>query len=63
MFGKRAILPFVLIIMSIILFVLNISGLNEEDNSGRIYGLISNALLIFAMILVVIGNRKSSKEK
>jgi hypothetical protein len=63
MFGKRAILPFVLIIMSIILFVLNISGLKEEDYSGRIYGLISNALLIFAMILVVIGNRKSSKEK
>jgi hypothetical protein len=61
MIGKRAILPFVLLVASIILLVLNISELNREDDSGSIYGPISNVLIIIAMILVIVGNRKSSK--
>jgi len=57
MFGKKAVLPFVLIIASLVLLVLNLTGPKGEKN---IYGAISNVLLILAMVLVIIGNRKKS---
>ena len=62
MFGKRAILPFILLVASVVLLVLNLLELNKEEGSGSIYGPISNFLLIIAMITVIIGNRKSDKE-
>ena len=63
MFGKKAILPFILIIASIVLLILNIIELNKNNSSGNIYGPISNVLLILAMIFVIIGNRRSSQGK
>jgi len=63
MFGKRAILPLMLIIASIVLLALNIIELNKDEGSGGIYGPISNILIIIGMVAVLIGNRKSSREK
>lgn len=63
MFGKRAILPLILIIASIVLLVFNIIELNRDEGAGSIYGPVSNILLIIGMVMVIIGNRKSSGEK
>ncbi|WP_437396072.1 hypothetical protein [Flagellimonas lutimaris] len=60
MFGKKAIAPLVLILISLVLFVFNPFEL-EKSNSA-IWGMISNILLIVAMIFVMVGNKKKSKE-
>jgi len=60
LFGKKAIAPLVLILVSLVLFVFNLFEL-EKSNSA-IWGMISNILLIVAMIFVMVGNKKKSKE-
>jgi len=60
LFGKKAIAPLVLILVSLVLFVFNLFEL-EKSNSA-IWGMISNILLIVTMIFVMVGNKKKSKE-
>jgi len=60
LFGKKAISPLVLILISLVLFVFNLFEL-EKSNSA-IWGMISNILLIVTMIFVMVGNKKKSKE-
>ncbi|RIV34970.1 hypothetical protein D2V08_06285 [Flagellimonas lutimaris] len=60
MFGKKAIVPLVLILISLVLFVFNLFEL-EKSNSA-IWGMVSNVLLIGAMVFVMVGNNKKSKE-
>lgn len=60
MFGKKSIAPLVLIIISLILFVFNLFELKKSNNA--IWGMVSNILLIVAMIFVMLGNKKKSKE-
>ena len=55
MFGKKGLLPGLLIIASLVLLFLNIL------NDGSIYGIISNLLLIIAMVFVLIGNKKKKE--
>ena len=55
MFGKKGLLPGLLIIASLILLFLNIV------NDGSIYGILSNILLIIAMVLVLIDNKKKKR--
>ncbi len=50
MLGKRAILPLMLIIASIVLLALNIIELNKDEGSGGFYGPISNILIIIGMV-------------
>ena len=57
MFEKKAVLPVVLLIVSLVLLVLNLTSPEAEIN---ILGVISNVLLILAMVLVIIDNRKKS---
>ncbi|MDF0714798.1 hypothetical protein PY092_01440 [Muricauda sp. 334s03] len=60
MFGKKAIAPLVLIIISLVLFVFNLFELKKSNNA--IWGMVSNVLLIVAMIFVMVGNKKKTKE-
>nr|WP_297784327.1 hypothetical protein [uncultured Allomuricauda sp.] len=60
MFGKKAIAPLVLILISLVLLIINLMEL-KNGNSG-IWGMVSNILLIIAMVLVMIGNKKKSKK-
>ena len=55
MFGKKGLLPGLLVIASLVLLFLNIL------NDGSIYGIISNLLLIIAMVFVLIGNKKKKE--
>jgi len=57
MFGKRAILPLILILASIVLFLVNLLHRSKRD-SFLILGMVSNLLVIAAMVLVLIGNRR-----
>lgn len=56
MFGKKAIAPLFVILISLVLFVINL--LELKNGNGGIWGLVSNILLIIAMVLVMIGNKK-----
>lgn len=60
MFGKKAIAPLVVIVISLVLFVINLIEL--KNGNGEIWGMVSNILLIIAMALVIIGNKKKSKK-
>lgn len=60
MFGKKAIAPLVVILISLVLFVINLMELKNGNNA--IWGMVSNILLIIAMVLVMIGNKKKSKK-
>ena len=55
MFGKKAIAPLVVIIISAILFGLNIY--EQRNGNGSILGIISNILLIAAMVAVILDNK------
>ena len=56
-------LPYILIIVSVILLTINISRLDFENlKDGTYAGIISNILLIAAMILVVIDKKKRDKK-
>ncbi len=55
MFDKKGILAVVLIVGSAILLILNLV------KDGSIYAILSNILLIVAMVFVLIGNRKKKK--
>ncbi|WP_318311037.1 hypothetical protein [Flagellimonas crocea] len=57
MFGKTAFAPLVVIIISAILFGLNIY--EQRNGNGSIWGILSNILLILAMIFVI----REKKEK
>ncbi len=61
MFGKKAIAPLVVIVISLVLFVINLIEL--KNGNGEIWGMVSNILLIIAMALVMIGNKKKSKNE
>jgi hypothetical protein len=56
MYGKKGWLPGILILASLVLLILNIL------KDGSIYGIISNILLIIAMVLVLIANKKKKEE-
>lgn len=60
MFGKRAAVPLILIALSAILFLVNLwnFGSGAEGENGNSLGMVSNLLVIAAMVLVLIGNRK-----
>lgn len=60
MFGKEAIAPLVLILIGLVLFVFNLFELKKSNSA--IWGMVSNLLLIVAMIFVLVGNKKKSKE-
>lgn len=60
MFGKKAIGPLVIILISLALFIINLFEM-QKDNS-TIWGMVSNILLIVAMVLVMVKNTKKSKE-
>ena len=60
MFGKKAIAPLMVIVISLVLFVINLIEL--KNGNGEIWGMVSNILLIIAMALVIIGNKKKSKK-
>jgi len=60
MFGKKAIAPLVLIIISFVLFILNLFELKKGNSA--IWGMVSNILLIVAMVFVIIDNKKKSKK-
>ena len=60
MFGKKAIAPLVVILISLVLFVINLMEL--KNGNTAIWGMVSNILLIIAMVLVMIGNKKKSKK-
>ena len=60
MFGKKAIAPLVVIVISLVLFVINL--IEVKNGNGEIWGMVSNILLIIAMALVMIGNKKKSKK-
>lgn len=60
MFGKKAIAPLILILISLVLLVLNLLELNKGKDT--IYGALSNLLLIVAMVFVIIGNGKNSNK-
>ena len=60
MFGKKAIVPLVLIIISLVLFVFNL--FEFKNGNSAIWGMVSNVLLIGAMVFVMVGNNKKSKE-
>ncbi len=51
MFGKKTIAPILVIVISLVLFVLNLIELNKGNSA--ILGIISNILLIVAMIVVI----------
>lgn len=53
MFDKKGILAVVLIVGSVILLILNLV------KDGSIYAILSNILLIVAMVFVLFGNRKN----
>lgn len=55
MFGKKAIAPLFVILISLVLFVINL--LELKNGNGGIWGLVSNILLIIAMVLII-GNKK-----
>jgi len=59
MFGKKAIAPLVPILISLVLFVFNLFELKKSNSA---IWMVSNLLLIVAMIFVMIGNKKKSKE-
>tara|TARA_B100000378_G_scaffold271138_1_gene261278 strand:- start:868 stop:1086 length:219 start_codon:yes stop_codon:yes gene_type:complete len=61
MFGKKAIAPLMVIVISLVLFVINLIEL--KNGNGEIWGMVSNILLIIAMALVMIGNKKKSKNE
>jgi len=48
------------ILISLVLFVFNLFELKKSNSA--IWGMVSNLLLIVAMIFVMIGNKKKSKE-
>ncbi|MDF0706894.1 MAG: hypothetical protein VX772_01595 [Bacteroidota bacterium] len=60
MFGKNTTAPLIVILISLVLFVLNIMELKNGNSS--IWGMISNVLLIFAMVMVILDRKKKSKE-
>ncbi|MBW8242614.1 hypothetical protein K1F50_07360 [Muricauda oceani] len=60
MFGKKAIAPLVVMVISLVLFVINLIEL--KNGNGGIWGMVSNILLIIAMALVITGNKKKSKK-
>ena len=52
-------LPYIVLLASAVLLVFNVYGLYQDGiGSGRMLGLISNLLLIVAMLLVIRANRK-----
>ena len=55
MFGKKGILPGILILFSLVALILNILG------EGSIFGMLSSILLIIAMVFVLIGNKKKKE--
>jgi len=56
-------LPYILIIASVILLILDISRLNFKNlKDGTYAGIISSILLIIAMILVIIDNKKRGEK-
>ena len=57
MFGKRAILPLILILASVVLFLMNLLHRSKWD-SFLTLAMVSNLLVIAAMVLVLIGNRR-----
>ncbi|AEM70379.1 hypothetical protein Murru_1337 [Allomuricauda ruestringensis DSM 13258] len=59
MFGKKSIVALALIIISFVLFVMNLIGLNNGEDT--LYGILSNLLLILAMALVIVGERKKTE--
>ena len=61
MFGKKAIAPLVVIVISLVLFVINL--IEVKNGNGEIWGMVSNILPIIAMALVMIGNKKKSKNE
>lgn len=60
MFGKKAFFPLVLIIVSLVLFVFNLLEIGKSNHA--IWGLLSNILLIIAMVLVMLENKKKTKK-
>ncbi len=60
MFQKKVILPGILLVASLVLLVLNLTSPDGEIN---ILGVISNVLLILAMVLVIIDNRKKPNNR
>jgi len=56
-------LPHILIFVSVILLIINVSRLDFENlRNGASYGIISNILLIIGMILVIIDKKKRDKK-
>lgn len=53
--------PYILIIFSLVLLVLNV--IEFMDGTSSILSIISNLLLILAMVLVIRENKKKAKEK
>lgn len=60
MFGKKALAPLVVILISLVLFVINLMEL--KNGNSAIWGIVSNILLIIAMVVVIIENKKKSKK-
>lgn len=60
MFGKKAIGPLVIILISLALFIINLFEMQKDKST--IWEMVSNILLIVAMVLVMVKNTKKSKE-
>lgn len=60
MFDKKTIAPLVVIVISLVLFVINL--LELKNGNSAIWGIVSNILLIIAMVVVIIENKKNSKK-
>ncbi|NDV14618.1 hypothetical protein GO009_01150 [Muricauda sp. TY007] len=60
MFGKKAIGPLVIILIGLALFIINLFEMQKDKST--IWGMVSNILLIVAMVLVMVKNTKKSKE-
>ncbi len=60
MFGKKSIVALVLIIISLALFVLNLIWPNNGE--GTSYGVLSYLLLLLAMAMIIIGEKKNPEE-
>ena len=60
MFDKKTIAPLVVIVISLVLFVINL--LELKNGNSAIWGIVSNILLIIAMVIVIFENKKKSKK-
>ncbi|WP_127136049.1 hypothetical protein [Flagellimonas oceanensis] len=60
MFDKKTIAPLVVIVISLVLLVINLMGL--KNGNTAIWGIVSNILLIIAMVIVIFENKKKSKK-